>query len=236
MLGLDATDKKILKIIGENPSYPSEIARETFIWRTTIQYRLKRLEKLGLAEKNKKGIKSVWERIYPKNWNKNIFKVYEGNDMLDAYNHLLFLPKETVVLCVQGAGAPMKEFSGLPYSFFQEAHRVFKKKRIILKGIVNKKVLDVFNKLDNRLIKSHIGRSLGIKLTIQDKLLLGAGEIMASSGLVLLANPEAKRTIVIKDKNIAKIIYETLEILFDAFKEKGSFDLNQYLKELINKK
>jgi hypothetical protein len=103
---------------------------------------------------------------------------------------------------------------------------------------VNKKVLDIFSKMDKDLIKSHIGRSLGIKLALQDKLLLGSGEIMAVPDFILLANPKSKRTIVIKDKNIAGIIYETLEMLFDAFESegKGSFDLNKYLKGLADKK
>lgn len=235
MLGLDATDKKILKIIEKEPSYPSEIARETLIWRTTIQYRLKRLEKLGLAKKTKIGIRSVWERIYPKDWNKNIFRIYEGDEIIDAYNQFLDLPKNTVILCAQGVKAGEKEVCGFPFSFIQKAHRVFKKKGIVIKGVFNKKLLDVFCGLKNQLIKSHIGRSIGLKMAIEDKLLLGSGEIMAVPHFVLLANQEAKRAIIIKDKNIAKIIYEILTIIFDAFEEKGSFDLNRYLKGLIEK-
>ncbi len=236
MLGLDKIDKEILRIIGENPTYPSELARETLIWRTTIQYRLKRLEKLGLAKKNKKGIKSIWKRVYKKDWNKNIFRIYSGNEIIDAYNHFLTLPKETVILSVQGVKAAKGEFYGLPFSFVQKAHHTFKKRKIIIKGVINKKILDIFDTLNKQEIKSHIGRGLGLKIAVQDKLLLGPGEIMATPNIVLLGNPEAKRAIMIKDKNIAKIIYETLEIVFDSLEEKGSFDLNQYLKELIDKK
>ena len=153
--------------------------------------------------------------------------------MVSAYNHFLNLPKETVILCVQGAGAAKGEFYGLPSPFIRIAHRVFKKKKIIIKGVINKKILEIFNILDKETIKSHIGRGIGIKIAIQDKLLLGPGEIMATPKFVLFGNPEAKRVIIIKDKSIAEIIYETLEIIFDALEEKGSFDLNQYLKELI---
>ena len=65
-----------------------------------------------------------------------------------------------------------------------------------------------------------------------------SGEIMAVPDFVLLANLKSKRTIVIKDKNIAGIIYETLEMLFDAFESegRGSFDLNRYLNGLVDKK
>jgi len=236
MLGLDKTDQKILKIISKKPSYLSEIARESSIWRTTIQYRLKRLEKIGLVKKNKKGIKSIWQRVYKKDWNKNIFKIYTGKEIFNAYNHFLKLPKESVILAIQGVKAAEGELCGIPPSFIQMAHHNFKKRKIIIKSIINEEILNIFNLLKKEMIKSHIGRGTGIKIITHDKLLLGYGEIMATPKLTLLGNLLEKRVVLIKDKNIAQILYETLEILFDAFEEKGSFDLNKYLKELANRK
>ena len=230
MVGLDDTDKKILKSLGKSPLHPSALARQTGLGRTTISYRLKRLGRLGLVRKSTMGRKSVWNIVFRNDGINNYFKIYRSKDILKAYNQILDLPKHTIILSAQGTGAVEGEFKNLPPSFIQEAHRVFKRKKIILKGFSNKEALKSFFQIKQTLIKSHIGRSLGVKV-FNDNKFSSDGEVMSTKYFLLLSNPKAKQVVVVKDPGITKLIHDILELLFELMEGTPNFDLNTHLEK-----
>lgn len=231
MISTDKLDQRILNILGRKPLHPSAVSRELLVSRTTIGYRLSRLTNKGLLQKNAVGKKSIYSVVATKQNSKKHIQEYEGKHLIEAYEQLLKLPKKSIVIGIQGCGATLAEFKHLPESFIFEAHRVFKRKGIILKGVSNQKTLDTFNQIKKTLVRSHIGRSLGIKI-IDDKRFNGNGEILATRSFVLLSNPEARRAVVIKEPGIVEVMYEILELLIDLLGENSaSLDLNSYLEK-----
>lgn len=229
MIGLDDLDNKILTLLGKEPTYPIEISRKLGELRTTIQYRLNRLYRIGLAKKTILGRKSIWRPIYKNEHNKNYYRVYKNKDIVQAYKQLLALPRQTVIFAIQGNDAARSEFNALPSLFIKESHRIFKRKKIIIRGILNEKSLGLFNQLDENMVKSHMGRTLGLKIFSDDKF-LASGEIMSTEKLLLLSNPKAQNVLVIKNQGITRIVNDTLKVLFELLEKDKTFDLNYYLK------
>lgn len=229
MISVDDLDNKILKLIGEEPVHPSEISRKLGVLRTTIHYRLNRLYHAGLAKKTISGRKSIWWPIYKNTHNKNHYRVYKGRDIIQAYKQLLILPRQTVILAIQGSSAAKSEFDNLPPLFIKEAHKAFKRKEIIMKGLSNEKSLEHFDKLSKDMINSHIGRSQGLKI-FSDNKFLASGEVMSTENFLLLSNPKSQFVLVIKDKGVTKIVNDTLKVLFELLDGDKTFDLNHYLK------
>jgi len=229
MISVNDLDNKILKLLGKEPSYPSEISRKVGVLRTTVQYRLKRLDNAGLVKKTVRGRKSIWQPIYKNTHNKNHYRVYSGRDIIQAYKQLLILPRQTIILAIQGADAAKSGFYNLPPLFIKEAHKILKRRGIIMRGILNQKSLGVFDKLSGDMIKSHIGRAQGLKMFSDDKF-LASGEVMSTEKLLLLSNPKSNFALVIKDKGVTKIVNDTLKVLFELLDGDKTFDLNRYLE------
>ncbi len=222
-------DEKITKLLDNKPTHSSEIARNLGVLRTTVQYRLRRMEVSGIVKSSKLGRKTMWKLNFNKGHNKNFFRIYKEADIYKAYEQILDLPKNSIILAVQGSDGADKEFLSLPITFIKKAHRILKKRNIILKGISNEKALGVFNDIDSETSKSHIGRTLSTKFFSGD-VFLGSGEIMSTKKILMLSNPKSKMAIVVKDRQIARIVYETLELLFDRLDECRVFDLNYFLR------
>lgn len=229
MISVDDLDNRILKLLGKEPVHPSEISRKLGVLRTTIHYRLNRLYHAGLAKKTISGRKSIWHPIYKHTHNKNQYRVYKGRDIIQAYKQLLILPRQTVILSIQGSDAGKSQFDNLPPLFIKEAHRILKRKGIVMKGISNEKSLGVFDKLSGDMIKSHIGRAQGLKMFSDDRF-LAPGEVMSTENFLLLSNPKSQFVLVLKDKGVTKIVNDTLKVLFELLDGDKTFDLNRYLK------
>jgi len=231
MIGLDDLDRKILGLLGEEPAYPSEISRKLGALRTTVQYRLCRLHKSGLAFKVIRGRKSIWRAIYQKPHNKNRYRVYVGRDIVHAYKELFTLPRHTVIFAIQGSDAARGEFDSLPPLFIRDAHRILKRKGIIMKVASNEQSLGAFDALNDTMVRSHIGRTQGVKI-FSGNIFLSAGEIMSTEKLLLLSNPKLGFVLVIKERGITAIVNDTLKTLFEFLDDYKTFDLNRYLNRL----
>lgn len=229
MIGVDDLDNKILKLLGKEPLHPSEISRKLGVLRTTIHYRLDRLYHAGLAKKTTSGRRSIWRPVYKNTHNKNHYRVYRDKDIIQAYKQLLILPRQTMILAIQGSSAAKSEFDNLPPLFIKEAHKILKRKGIVMKGISNERSLGLFDKLSGDMIKSHIGRAQGLKMFSDDKF-LAPGEVMSTENFLLLVNPKSQCALVIKDRGVTKVVNDTLKVLFELLDGDKTFDLNRYLK------
>jgi len=232
MVSIDDLDNKILKLLGKEPTHPSEISRKLGVLRTTIHYRLNRLYHAGLARKTISGRKSIWRPIYKNTHNKNYYRIYKDGDIIQAYKQLLILPRQTIILAIQGSDAAKSEFDSLSPLFIKEAHKIFKRRGIVMKGISNEKSLGLFDKLSRDMIKSHIGRAQGLKMFSDDKF-LAPGEIMSTENFLLLVNPKSQYALVIKDRGVTKVVNDTLKVLFELLDGDKTFDLNRYLKTQV---
>ncbi|MBI1960955.1 MAG: AsnC family transcriptional regulator [Candidatus Liptonbacteria bacterium] len=229
MIGIDAVDQKIIRLLDKNPSYPSEISKKLGVVRTTVHYRLERLRRMKRVKHIDVGRKSIWSPVYGKEHNKAIYRVYKGEEITQAYAHMLNLPRKTVIYCVQGRDAAKGEFQNLPRFAIKGTHALLKRRGIIIKSVSHESVVDIFRQLDEAMIRSHIGRIMALKLFSGD-VFLGSGELLSSKEFLVLSNPTARAAVVIKDKGIASIVNDTLKIFFDILDNTKNFDLNRYLK------
>jgi len=230
MIGTDTQDNRILSFLRKQPIHVSEMSRHLGIKRTSVTYRLQRLERLGLIKGSLLGNKRTYSLKFKKVGLKDYIQNYSGDAMADAYKNLLHLPKETIIFAIQGNHAAKWHLKHLPESLISEIHRVFKKKKIILRGISNTEVVNIFKKMSTSMIRSHKGRTLGIKL-LENKF-AGDGEMMVTKNFILLSNPRAKRVILIKDPAITEMVYEVLALLLESLGSIRIIDINAYLGRL----
>lgn len=228
MLGIDSLDRAVLSLLDRGSEHTSEIARRLKTGRTSVLYRLNRLQRGGFVRKTVRGRKTEWSRIYTSEHNKNRIRIYAGRDIVQAYTQFLSLPRHSTILCIQGAEAARGEFRNVPASFMHIINRVYKRKKFILKGISHEQALRAFEKAPPSVIQSHIGRTLGLRLFSGD-LFLGGGEIISSEKYLLISNPSSQIAVIIKDKGIVQVMYETLWVLLEYMDGGKNFDLNQYL-------
>lgn len=80
------------------------------------------------------------------------------------------------------------------------------------------------------MIKSHLDRTIGVKMFTNNSF-IGYGEIISTKKFFSFANQKKKRAIVITDKEMVEIFYETIALLFESLSDKSSFNFNSYIKE-----
>jgi DNA-binding transcriptional ArsR family regulator len=221
-----------LTIINKGPLYPSEIAKKSGVARTTVAYRLSRLSKLGLVKKSIVGRKSLWKRVFKISKTPDYFKIYEGQEIALAYTELFSLPKDSVLLSIQGSEAITGQFNCLPKALILEAHRVFKRKRFILKGISNAGALGAIENIEKDLIESHIGRTVGLKL-FTNNLFRTSGEILCTNNFLLLADPVKKSALIVRGSGITQIVYDALSVLIDSLDNVKNFNINEYFEKML---
>lgn len=228
MLNLDACDKKILSQLKKEAGYPSILAKQIGISRTTLTYRLIRLRKLGVVNRSIVGRKSVYELNFSEPDSKQSIKIYSGKEILNAYWKLTRLPKESLILQVQGRDAAKSAFENLPDYFIKKIHLAFKRRKMILKCLSNQESLTNFDSISKSLVESHIGRTFGVKI-LSNKF-FADGEIISADKLLLLTNPGKSKAIIIKDKGISKIVHDLLKLAFELLDSDPAFNLGAFLK------
>ncbi len=229
MVIFDETDRQILACLGKAPAHCSSIARRLNLPRTTVAYRAERLAKLHRVEKKIIGRKTVWRLSTRRVHNKNILKEFEGVDFIECYKALFTVPKESIVYAVQGSQAGEAELKNVPHSFITEAHTYFTSRRIVMRGISNKKLFDTLSNLDEALLKSHRKRPQALKTT--NRLFTSGGELFATEHFILLVNPGAKRGVVIKDKDIVSLCFDTMSLLFSLSDKLETVNLDTITKK-----
>lgn len=228
-------DSKILNLLGKKPSYPSSIAKDLGFLRTSINYHLTNLEKNKLIKKEKIGRKTIYSIVYEKKGSKDLYKLYTGKDgLIQAYYQIFKLPKKSIILVIQGSESAKDELLNLPSNLIKESHKIVKKKNLIMKGISNKKILESLDSMKKDMMASHIGRTQSFRI-VSDSKFLSSAEIFSTNKFILLSNPKNKKALIIKDKEIVKIINDTLSFIFEFMENYKTFDINNYLKNKISK-
>lgn len=231
-LYLDGVDRKIIDLLNLAPAHPSILARKVGLPRTTISYRLNRFQKHGIASMQKNGRKCLWQSTVPAVLDSGPVCIYRGNEIETAYSKLLTLPKRSEIISIQGGEAARGEILSLSVSFIRKAHRIFKTKGFVLKGISHESAIKHLAGVNKELIKSHVGRSVGLKL-FTNELFKGGGEIFVSDSFVLISNPSQKMAITCTDKGVAGVMKDTCVLIYDLLGNMQSFDINDFFKNAI---
>jgi hypothetical protein len=234
-------DDRIMDALGEKPRGVSELARKLGEGRTTIAYRLKKLHEGGEAHQAKRGKynAAVWELCYRPERTRAKIQVFSDRAWVRAYASLFSLPSGSVIYTVQGKQALYDGFRAIPREFIIRTRRMYKRKGIVIKGVINRNYLPVFNSIDNEMIAAHAdGGGLGAR-TVASKKFAGAGELIATKECAIFTHPGKRRSILIKDEAMVEAFYEAMEELFDLM-EKGdgvySVDMHTVYRDVLKQR
>lgn len=231
MLLLDPLDKKILSAISHKAGHSSHLSTLLCEPRTSLSYRLHRLEQFGKVEKFTVGRKIMWRRSLSRAHNKSLFQVYKGDDFVECYKLLGTLKKNSMIYVVQGKMAAKGELRNVPEDLMVHIHALMKRRKIIMKAIANEEILQEFVSLSKRLKKSHTGRPQSIKLI--DNKFLSSGELFVSYAYIAIINPDKKIGIVIKDKDIVSMFYDFMILFFSISERMETFNLNAFISKTL---
>jgi DNA-binding MarR family transcriptional regulator len=232
-------DQSIIRAIGATLISASKIAEKTGFGRTTVSYRLKLMEKEGLVSRKRVHGREVLYTVNKRAVNQaresRLIEVFEGSQILQAYRTMVYAKPKSVVYSVQGLDALRKLFKIFPEDYLAKVHRIQKRRNILLEGFVNKQAVDFLKDVDAKKIQSHIGRAVGVKL-IEGDLFLGPCEVLCSKSAFLICNLKKKQAIILKEKQMAGLLFEILALLYHISDQVRVFHLNDYLKRLMEEK
>lgn len=253
-LELTPEETKIIQVLGGDKSLtPTELANQTGIKRTTVNFLLNKLLGRGIIKKQKVVGHYEW-RLADENYlaekinslygffnlslsqaliklpdiGVEIFKSQTAIE--DAYRQSLKINKNSRVYAIQG-NKSIKAQKSLSHKYLNSIQNQFKQKKIILEGIIGKKSLAYFDDLPLSLLKDYENR-LVVAYLINDELIDFDMDILILDKEVILINFEKKLVVKIKNdsiRTVIKALYETMK--FSAKK----IDLNAYMRELIQK-
>lgn len=228
-------DTKIIDFLGNKKMNATKISKKLVLGRTTIQYRLQKLvrEKVLHREKGFKHevLYSINRNILNISGNSRQLGAFSDKNIIRAYKYITELPKDNVIYSIQGKEAVRNIFKILPNDFIKSAHSTYRRKRFIIKGIINKNTINDINGMDKEMAKSHIGRTVGLRL-IDGNILNGPCELISCKSVFLISNTEDRKTFIIKDKNIVTFLYEIFAMLYETSDNIRIFNLNDYFKQL----
>lgn len=231
MLILDDLDKKILAAISHKSAHTSLLSSILHEPRTSIAYRLNRLEQFNRIEKFTAGKKTMWRKPISRLHNKALFQIYKGDDFVECYKPIGTLKKESMIYAVQGKMAAKGELKNVPEDLMISLHALIKRRRITMKAVANEAILQEFSSLSKKLKKSHAGRSQGIKLI--DNKFLSVGEIFVTYAYIAIVNPEKRVGVVIKDKEIVSLLHDFMVLFFSVSERLENFNLNAYIEKTL---
>lgn len=227
-------DKKIIKALGASRLDAYSLSVKIGLGKTTTQYRLNKMVKLGLIERffisDRKILYGTTKKAANEVHDSRLIEVFTGLNVTRAYESFIESRRKSSIYSVQGTGAIRLLLAGLPTKFIKEAHMRHKHKSVLIKGFVNENAKSVIQTMRPDLIKSHTGRTVGLKL-VSGNVLRGDGEILCSKSAVMFHNTRKRRAIVIKDQEISEFIYEILDFSYNE-SSMPTFPLNDFLSKI----
>ena len=116
--------------------------------------------------------------------------------------------------------------------FMYHFHDEVRRRKIIIEGVVAESVLDLFKKMNEGQLLSHLDR-MTIAYVLPDELINFPLDIFIFRDRVLLVDYESERLVRIDDGALAQVF----KSLFYIAKQYGKkVDLNKYIRELIAEK
>lgn len=241
MASVSALDEKILAELDHAPASASALARSLAVPRTTILYRLQRLQTLKRIEAGKgRGMEKLWKRHYQTSIGKSSFMVFEGNTFWKVYSEQWKLKKGSTIYEIACAETIEDTLKKLPRSFILESQRRIRQRQIIVRSILHESATKLLEQFDSELLRAHRGRTLGIKQYLSRKLFRGAGQIIVAHSFIILINTKVRRSVLIRDRQLVAMLFDILSLLFDLIEAADEvtvkkFNMEQTIDMVIGK-
>ncbi|MEK7072431.1 MAG: MarR family transcriptional regulator [Patescibacteria group bacterium] len=255
ILGLEDKEKVIIQTLKDfGQLRPIDLAKKTGVKRTTVNFLLKKLLRQGLISKVK--IKGHYEWLINNDKIKkligNLYSYFNTADIAEiiqlppdigvevsrgkknillAYERILEAGYNSRVFAIEGnkSAAASQE---LGKSYFSNIQNKFREYKIILEGVFGEEALLSFNDLSIESLKIYKNR-LVIAYVAPNFLMDFDLDILIFKKMVIMINFEKKLVLTIKNQEIYTVILN----LFEALKMVSrKIDLNDYIKQLIDKK
>lgn len=242
MLDLDALDKRILYHLKRKVQSATDLERTLRTKRTTIHWRLTRLQRRKLVEpvpKRADHNARLWRHSSTPLAQRGHILTFSGTSFHKARHILQRQPAGTIMYVIQGTRSPMKDIRSVPRSRLEQYHLTQKRKRFVLRGLINQQLLKVFQSADNNLLKSFLGRSVHLNVCSSPHLLANAGIIIATPRVALLINTEKARAVVIRDVEMTHLLYEILGLMFETIEYRSdihTLDYNEFIRSILTKR
>lgn len=257
LLALSKKEDKILAFLAGIPhSKVTDIALETKMPRTTVHFLLKKLSKRGLVERIAVNGHYEWKFLSKTEFSKKLRKllsgfesktdilggiegqgvgveVYSGKERIkEIYKNILKVGSNERVYIIQGNKSAKRALEKIEKEYFFDFHKAFKKKDVIMEGVIGESTLDLFKKLTIKELESHADRLI-ITHIVPDQFVNFDIDIIIYGNYVFITNLEEENTIFIKNISITQALKSLL-----AFMQANSrkIDLNAYIKKIIEDK
>lgn len=254
LLGLSKKEDKILVFLaGISHSTVTDIALGTKIPRTTVHFLLKKMAKKELVEKVAVNDHHEWKIFSKTDFSQKLrrllsgfesktdilggiegqgigVEVYRGKEKIkEIYKNILKIGSNERVYIIQGNKSAKRALEKIEKEYFFDFHKAFKKKDIIMEGVIGESTLDLFKKITIKELESHADR-LVITHIVPDQFVDFDIDIIIYGNYVFIINLEEENTIFIKNISIVQALKSLL-----AFMQANSrkIDLNAYIKQII---
>lgn len=257
-LGLSDDERKIIDALSDAKSAKvTDLARTTKIPRTTVFFLLNKMKRRGLAERVTVKRHKEWKTVSSAdiaNRLREALRAFEkqsgmagmatGDDagielfqgrqnIREAYHKIFQASKNDRVYAIQGNMSARLSLQKIEKEYFFDFHRQFKKRDVILEGIIGKSALRLFHEeLGLEELRSHLGR-LVVAYVVPDEYVNFDMDVLFFGRFVLLINFEKESVMVIKNEFMVRM----LRGLLMALQASGTkIDLNSYIKRLIEER
>jgi len=257
LLALSKEEIKIIDFIGAIPhSTVTNIALETKIPRTTVHFLLKKMAKRELAERIAVNGHYEWkifsQAVLSQKLRRLLSDFESKTDILggiegrglgveacngkerikEAYKNILKVGSNERVYVIQGNKSAKKALEKIEKEYFFDFHKAFKKKGVIMEGVIGESTLDTFKRLTTKELESHSER-LVITHIVPDQFVDFDIDIIMYGNYVFIVNLEEENVIFIKNNSIV----QTFKSLFSFIRDNSQkIDLNAYIKKIIEGK
>src|SRR3989344_2196682 len=195
----------------------SALGRKTGVPRTTLYTALEKFLVKGIAQKVRVGNHTEWEAVSPE----ELYRVAKHN-LQDLKESLPELEKLYGFVSDEVKPAEI---------LIYKSKEAFKKKGIILEGIISEQSLNIVKKAPQEVLQSHIDRNVIITVLPSEVMDFDA-DIMIFKNTAVITVVERNLSFIIHNREIAN----TLKHLFVALQSVGRrVDMNAYLKNLSSK-
>jgi len=257
LLALSKEETRVIDFIGSIPhSTVTNIALETKIPRTTVHFLLKKMAKRELVERIAVNGHYEWKIFSQTALSQRLRKLlsdfesktdilggiegqgigvemYNGKERIkEAYKNILKVGRNERVYVIQGNKSAKRALEKIEREYFFDFHKAFKRKGVIMEGIIGESALDIFKKLTVDELESHADRLI-VTHIVPDRFIDFYIDIIMCGNYVFIVNPEEEKVIFIKNNSIV----QTFKSLFAFIQDNSQkIDLNAYVKKIIEEK
>lgn len=257
LLGLSKKEDKIVAFLtGILHSTVTDISLETKIPRTTVHFLLNKLAKRDLVEKVAINGHYEWKIFSKTDFSQKLRKllsdfesktdilggiegqgigveVYRGKEKIkEIYKNFLKVGSNERIYIVQGNKSAKRALEKIEKEYFFDFHKAFKKKDIIMEGVIGESTLDIFKRLTIKELESHANRLI-VTHIVPDQFVDFDIDIIIYGNYVFIINIEEENTVFIKNIFIVHALKSLLAFMQINSKK---IDLNAYIKEIIENK